>query len=212
LVPYNQHEESITLPAFSEKQGKEQQSSLSQCFSSPQRKSIVAASGHWAPQASVVEHEFGYVLQAVLPGVNPKEVRAELLLGGRLVISGIRHNYRNTDSGGGGAQPVLFSILPEAFGESGFIKMATDGNVLESGRFRLVWKLPRDTNLDSMRADFKVSLSGGELLPLSIKLFIFSIPTSSSHSMIHICTSLSLFPQDGCLLVTVMKRSVFSLF
>ena len=120
-------------------------------------KSPVATSGHWAPQASVIENEFGYVLQAVLPGVNAKEVRAELLPGRRLVISGIRHHTDGSGGGGGGARPALFSVLPEVFGEPGLNRVVHGGHVLESGRFRLVWKLPKDANQDSIRADFKVS-------------------------------------------------------
>ncbi|KAL4519124.1 hypothetical protein Ndes2526B_g00225 [Nannochloris sp. 'desiccata'] len=173
LAPYNQQKESITLLALSS--GSKQQQEQQQSSNSPE--TVVAASGHWAPQASVVENEFGYVLQAVVPGVNPKEVRAELLPGGRLVISGIRHHNRNTYSSsssgsGDGAQPALLSTLPEVFGKPGWNRMVYNGNVLESGRFRLVWKLPGDANQESIRADFK----------------------------------------DGCLLVSVTKESVFSLF
>lgn len=132
------------------KQQQQQQKS-----SNSRKTTVVAASGHWAPQASVVETEFGYVLQAVVPGVNPKEVRAELMPGDRLVISGIRHQ----NSGSRGVQSASLSVLPEVFGEPGWNRVVYNGNGLESGRFRLVWKLPKGVNQESIRADFKASSS-----------------------------------------------------
>jgi HSP20 family molecular chaperone IbpA len=157
LVPCNEQKESITLPAFPSGSSKQQQQQQAQSFP----KTVVAASGHWAPQASVVETEFGYLLQAVVPGVNPKEVRAELLPGGRLVITGIRHNTSAYHRNCSGVHPASLSILPDAFGEPGWNSIAFSGDVLESGRFRLVWKLPGDANQESIKADFKVNAHRG---------------------------------------------------
>lgn len=121
----------------------------------------VSSSGHWAPEASILESEFGYVMQVVLPGVRAQEVRAELLPGGRLVVTGVRHKTLNKKAGGGpeGSLPELLSALPRELvlgGKAGMGRVVYGGDVLVSGRFKLVWKLPKDANLESLRADFKV--------------------------------------------------------
>ena len=129
-----------------------------------QEKSAVSASGHWAPEASVMENEFGYVMQVVLPGVRAQEVRAELVPGGKLVINGVRHGKVGSAMCGTGDNAstilgLLSSSLPRELGLGGGSTMGRivyGGDVLVPGRFKLVWKLPKDANLESLRADFKV--------------------------------------------------------
>lgn len=108
--------------------------------------SAATSSGDWAPQTLVQESEFGYLLQALLPGVKARDVRAELVPGSRLVISGTRRGRM------GGPFPELFAALPEVFG----LAKGPGTQGMASGSFEIVWRLPGDANLDSLRAEVKV--------------------------------------------------------
>lgn len=115
-----------------------------------------ASGDHWAPQTSLEEGEFGYVLYAVLPGVKARDMRVELSRDRRLVISGYRREHR----GGQPHVPELFKQLPEVFGlPPGDFRKVRDGQVLASGRFRVSWHLPRDADEESLRAEVKVRLN-----------------------------------------------------
>jgi hypothetical protein len=94
-----------------------------------------------------------------MTGVEAADVRAELLAGGRLAVAGVRH--ARVAGGATGGLPDLMAALPEVFGvpaegRGGVRVVAGAGDVLATGRFRLVWQIPEDANQDSLRADFKV--------------------------------------------------------
>jgi HSP20 family molecular chaperone IbpA len=111
----------------------------------------------WTPDITIKENDFGYVVRAVVPGIRPEDVKAELLPGRKLVITGTQKTVR----GQAEEFPELFAALPEVFGlpartRHRMLPRDRDASSAMTGSFTIEWTLPDDANSDSLRADLKV--------------------------------------------------------
>lgn len=111
---------------------------------------------HFAPKAFIQESEFGYVLHAVLPGIKAKDIVAELLPNRRLLISGVRFSF--SEGEGQGMKDNSGMKIYHKISSDPFILSMKEEPILPYGRFKISWKLPKDADLESLRAKVEVRL------------------------------------------------------
>lgn len=108
----------------------------------------------------MIESDFGYSIKVALPGIQPDDVRIELLPGNRLTVT-TRASSSNSSSSSsfGGMLPALYSRLPEVFGLPRPRQHGEEESVTTMHHARqLSWILPDDANLNSVQAELKDGL------------------------------------------------------